>query len=253
MSFLAKLSSSRYIVAIEHFEYDIINPLLKYIRKIIYKKISAVITLTNEDVKKYSWLPKNKHKIIPNIVEIPKEKNFLKKSKKVLAIGRFVEQKGFDLLLSAWSKISTEGWSLTIVGDGKDKFLLQKIIKNNELNNVFLVPFTKKIENHYKQAEIFILSSRYEGLGMVLLEALSYSIPCISFNCPAGPKTILNKNNGILVKSGSIKELSIAIENLMKDENLRKLYSNKALSSIKEYNKEQILKLWIKTIEQIYK
>ncbi|MFS1563923.1 MAG: hypothetical protein ACL7AX_10695 [Candidatus Arsenophonus phytopathogenicus] len=76
MSLLAMLSGSKYIIAIEHFEYDIINPVLRYVRKIIYKKISAVITLTNEDVDKYSWLPKHKHKIIPNIVEIsiPKEK-----------------------------------------------------------------------------------------------------------------------------------------------------------------------------------
>ncbi|RXK32973.1 hypothetical protein BBD39_04155 [Arsenophonus endosymbiont of Bemisia tabaci Asia II 3] len=255
MSLLAMLSGSKYIIAIEHFEYDIINPVLRYVRKIIYKKISAVITLTNENVDKYSWLPKHKHKIIPNIVEIPilKEKKILKTDKNVLAIGRFVEQKGFDLLLSAWSKISTKGWSLIIVGDGPDKPLLEKFINDNELNNVVLAPFTKNIGEYYEQAEIFVLSSRYEGLGMVLIEALSYSLPCISFNCPAGPKTILSKDNGILVKAENCEELSIAIKKLMNDENLRKLYSSKALFSIKEYAKEQVLKLWIETIEQINK
>ncbi|MDN0108087.1 glycosyltransferase family 4 protein [Yersinia rochesterensis] len=249
MSLLAKLSGSKHIIAIEHFEYDVINPILKYIRKIIYKKISAVVTLTNEDAKKYSWLPSHKHKIIPNIVEIP-EKKSLKKENNVLAIGRFVEQKGFDLLLSAWSKISTEGWSLIIVGDGPDKPLLEKYINDNKLSNVVLAPFTDNIGKHYEQAKVFVLSSRYEGLGMVLIEALSYGLPCISFNCPAGPKSILSKDNGILVKAESSEELSIAIKKLMDDESLRELYSAKAVPSIKEYTKEQVLKLWVEIIEQ---
>lgn len=249
MSLLAKLSGSKHIIAIEHFEYDVINPILKYIRKIIYKKISAVVTLTNEDAKKYSWLSPHKHKIIPNIVDIP-EKKSLEKENNVLAIGRFVEQKGFDLLLSAWSKISTEGWSLIIVGDGPDKPLLEKFINDNKLSNVVLAPFTDNIGRHYEQAKIFVLSSRYEGLGMVLIEALSYGLPCISFNCPAGPKSILSKDNGILVKAESSEELSIAIKKLMDDGNLRDLYSAKAVPSIKEYTKEQVLKLWVEIIEQ---
>lgn len=168
----------------------------------------------------------------------------------MLAIGRFVEQKGFDLLLSAWSKISTEGWSLIIVGDGPDKPLLEKFINDNKLSNVVLAPFTDNIGKHYEQAKVFVLSSRYEGLGMVLIEALSYGLPCISFNCPAGPKSILSKDNGILVKAESSEELSIAIKKLMDDESLRELYSAKAVPSIKEYTKEQVLKLWVEIIEQ---
>ncbi|CNH13162.1 glycosyltransferase family 4 protein [Yersinia pekkanenii] len=251
MSLLAKLSGYKNIIAIEHFEYDVINPILKYIRKIIYRKISAVVTLTNEDADKYSWLPKNKHKIIPNIVEIPEKKIFESdKKNNVLAVGRFVEQKGFDLLLAAWAKIPTQDWSLTIVGDGPDKPLLEKFIKEKNLTNVYLEPFTDNIGKYYEQAKIFVLSSRYEGLGMVLIEALAYSLPCISFNCPAGPKTILNKDNGILVEAENTEQLSIAIKMLIDNETLRKKYSNNASSSINEYTKEQVLKLWFKTIEQ---
>lgn len=252
MTLLAIMSGCKNIIAIEHFEYDAINPLLKLLRRFLYRKISAVVTLTHEDKHKYFWLNESKHKVIPNIVEVPTA--LLPESEKrntVLAVGRFVEQKGFDLLLEAWHLIPDNNWQLKIIGDGPDKVLLEKIIEKKDITNVSLEPFSENIQNDYQQAKIFVLSSRYEGLGMVLIEALAHGLACVSFDCPAGPKTILNKHNGILVEAENVRELSAALMKLMADESLRLDYSKNAPKSIQEYTKPEVLTSWTKLIEQV--
>ncbi|WP_437612234.1 glycosyltransferase family 4 protein [Erwinia sp. V71] len=252
MTLLAKLSGCKNVIAIEHFEYDTINSLLKSIRKILYRKISAVVTLTHEDKDKYFWLDQRQHKIIPNIVESPEV--ILPDSERentVLAVGRFVEQKGFDLLIDAWSAIPESNWTLKIIGDGPGKNSLEDMIKKMGVKKVSLEPFKENISEDYQRAKIFVLSSRYEGLGMVLIEALANGLACVSFDCPAGPKTILNKSNGILVEAENTKKLSAALMSLMDDERLRLKYSACAPGSISEYRKKQVLMNWEKLIEQV--
>ncbi|MDU4940936.1 MAG: glycosyltransferase family 4 protein [Mixta calida] len=254
MTLLAKMAGYRNIIAIEHFEYDVINPILKKIRKLLYKKIDAVVTLTPEDKAKYSWMPGARHFIIPNIVEIPNHVvPFKQRANCVLGVGRLTHQKGFDLLLQAWSRIVTEGWMLRIVGDGPDLEALQGYIDANRLDNVEILPFKKNIADEYNQAKIFVLSSRYEGWGMVLVEALAFGMACISFDCPAGPKTILQSKNGILVKAEDVDGLAKEIKRLLENETMQEQLSQKAPESIAEYGEKEILLKWQEVIEQVSK
>ncbi|MBI0274370.1 glycosyltransferase family 4 protein [Hafnia alvei] len=247
-------ANKKNIIAIEHFEHDVISVILKKIRSCLYSRIGAVVSLTNEDAFKYArWLDKRRHIVIPNIVEEVRTEvaNDLVRENTVLAVGRLCEQKGFDLLLKAWNIAHTKGWKLKIIGEGNDREYLQQLIKDYGLSNVSLVGFKNNLDSEYASAKVFILSSRYEGLGMVLLEALSHGLACISFDCPAGPKSILSKNNGILVPAEDVDRLAIAISELLSDNKLIKKYCSIGPSSIDKYKKANVKESWLKLIRMV--
>lgn len=252
MTLLARKSNYKKIVAIEHFEYDVINPVLKVIRRILYSNLHHVVSLTEEDKYKYSWLPENKHSIIPNIVEEPqKVTKYNDRGKIVLAVGRLTHQKGFDLLIEAWKHAITNGWTLKIVGEGEEFAKLNSYISENNLDDVFIFPFSTDISKYYNEAKIFVLSSRYEGLGMVLIEALSYGLACISFNCPAGPKTILTQDNGILVEPENVNMLSETISKLINDNEKLERMNKFAPLSIDKFKSKAVTSQWVKIIREL--
>ena len=249
MTLLIKLASINLnvnIKAIEHFDHDTGNIVLKAIRKILYNMINDVVLLTGEDLKKYNWC-KTRITVIPNILSIPTTKKSDLTSKKILSVGRLTHQKGFDMLLECWKIVSPKysEWCLEIVGDGEDYTKLNKYIVDNELQNINIVPFTLDIHKKYLSSSIFVLSSRYEGLGMVLLEAISCSMACISFACPSGPKTIIKNNyNGLLIKKNNIADLSKGLEDLISSLDLRKQLSGNCVKSISIYEEENIINQW---------
>lgn len=254
LAYLSSIFTGCKVIAVEHFEYDVPNVFLKKIRKILYRLTDAVVILTDEDFSKYSWLDNSKLHIIPNIVSVKKLEGIVKKQNQIIGVGRLCYQKGFDLLIRAWSKIEHQypNWCLKIYGEGEEEDALNMLIKKMNLTNVELHPFTKDIDIVYQQSKIFVLSSRFEGLGMVLLEALSHELPCISYNCPAGPKTIIKNNyNGLLISTGDIDELSQALSSLVSNESLRNKYSRNALPSIEQYSVSSVATKWTKLINGI--
>ncbi|WP_368263500.1 glycosyltransferase family 4 protein, partial [Escherichia coli] len=249
--FYAKKSK---IIAIEHFEHDVGNLVLRKIRSALYPKLSAVVSQTGEDQIKYlQWLPRKKHKIIPNIIsfeatDIPQNKI---EQKNVLAVGRLTHQKGFDLLLQAWADANTHDWRLKIIGDGEELNHLNSLITELNISNAEIIPFQKDIQRHYSSAGIFVLSSRFEGLGMVLLEALSSGLACISFDCPAGPKSIISSDNGVLVPTGDTIKLSQAISFLINNEEERKRLQNKAAASVEKFKESNVIAKWRELLNEI--
>lgn len=249
---LYKIIRDSKIIAIEHFEYNTANTILQIIRRIIYKRINMVVSLTSEDKNKYiGWL-KNKHTVIPNILQPPQRiEKFENKENIIIAVGRLNNQKGFDLLLQAWKDIPDTNWILKIIGDGEEKYNLLKYIEREKIKNVSILPYQRDIDSEYQKAKIFVLSSRYEGLGMVLLEALSHGLSCISFKCPAGPETILSKGNGILIENGNVKELGSQLFSLMNNpEKMEQLYRIGPLS-IDEYSEKSVSEKWTELIESL--
>ncbi|HIF9371804.1 TPA: glycosyltransferase family 4 protein [Photobacterium damselae] len=242
--YLASFFLRKKIIAVEHFEYDVPNTFLKKVRLFLYSKINKIIILTNEDIDKYHWV-KEKVTIIPNIVSY---KNYdMNKRKVIVAAGRYCYQKGFDLLIESWAKICNKypDWTLEIYGEGPEKKKLENLIENYNIQNIKLIPFAINIDKVYSSSEIFVLSSRFEGLGMVLIEALAHEMCCISFDCPAGPKTIINnKTNGLLVKTGSIEELSDALAEVINNSDLRYYLKSNALKSVEQFEAETVIKKW---------
>lgn len=116
------------------------------------------------------------------------------KNKKIIAMGRLNNQKGFDLLIEAWSKLESDfkDWEVNIFGDGALKEQLQKQIDNKNLKKIFLRGYSKDVAKDMADASIFVLTSRYEGFGLVLLEAQALGLPCVSFDCKEGPSEIID-------------------------------------------------------------
>lgn len=217
------------------------------------KKADSIVTLTQED--KTSWLPYNKRvEVIPNILTITPKHVIDYRAKRIIAAGRYVHQKGFDMLLEAWHMINEEvsDWHLFIFGN-ENRVPYQRIVDKYEMNkNTHLMGATKDIAEEFSKSSIFVLSSRFEGFGLVLAEAMSCGLPCISFDCPYGPRDIITDNeDGILVENGNIEALSKAIKHLIGDEKLRQSMGDKALINIARYESSNIMKHWQELFESL--
>lgn len=249
---LLKKQTAKFI-SLEHVAFNTRPVWIKLLSKIFYKKIDKVITLTHKDELNYKiWFPNVT--TIYNISPFTISKHLkLNRNKEIIAIGRLTYQKNFQALLQAWEKIQhkADNWSLKIYGTGQDFDKLNHLIEKNKLHNVELMGQIDKVENIYKNAALFVMSSRFEGLPMVLIEAQTFGLPIISFDCPHGPAEIINNNkNGILVKNQDIDELANAMLTLMLNDKQRQLYSYQAIEDARKFQEETILKNWKNLFEE---
>jgi len=233
-------------VACEHLSYRAAPRSSRILRRIIYPFLNAVVVLTSSDAKHYSF-HKNV-KIIPNSLSFLSEKQSDLTNKEMLAVGRLNYQKGFDLLIDAISLIKNEcnGWKVKIIGSGEDENKLKKQIKTLGLENIIKICSpTNTIMQEYLKAGFYVMSSRYEGLPMVLIEAQSCGLPIVSFDCPEGPSEIIHHNeDGLLVENGNIEKLSHALLELMCDLEKRIQFGRKSSQNISRYKPENVFTLW---------
>ncbi|MGH1499352.1 glycosyltransferase family 4 protein [Yersinia proxima] len=244
----------------EHFNYksNLNIKSRKLARKIAAKYSDAVVTLTEKD-RNY-WLEKNKYpkKIIaiPNPLPFESKSKLTKKhSKKILALGRLTYQKGFDLLLDIWAKIENmnNDWRLIIAGDGEDKQLLLDKIKILNLKNVELLPSTPHVNELYDQSSIYVMTSRFEGFPMVLLEAKASGLPIVAYDCDTGPsELIINHDDGFLIPFDDNNTFTCKLALLMNDDDLRESMSIKSLKNAEKYKIEVAIgDKWKRLIESI--
>lgn len=226
-------------IACEHIAYDVTKLPLRIMRRIFYPYATSVVTLTIADKIKFERYCRNVF-CIPNTVSICASSLPDYNNKRVIAVGRLVRQKGFDLLISSWNRIhkSFPDWELVIIGGniGADdnSILIHNLIKKFSLQGIVkILPPTKEILDEYLKSSIFVLSSRFEGLPMVMLEAMSIGLATISFDCPTGPKDVIeNEVNGILVPMGDIEKLAEGLGRIMDDVKLREELGHAAKTSI---------------------
>lgn len=243
--YLAGINPQKTIVS-EHSSAYGVNLIYHCIKRYLYPKMKCVSVPNSMDVDLYKkWNCKVAYisHLIPIFTE--RKPNYLN-SKVVLNIGRLTYDKRQDVLIRIWSKIKNKnGWKLWIVGDGEEKTKLETLIKDLSLtDSVLLIPATKDIDSVYKQASIFAFTSRFEGFGMVLLEAMSYGIPCIAFDCPSGPRDIVkDRENGYLVENNNIEVFRQKLDLLINTKNLRKFGAN-AYLTIKNWPNDSIKKSW---------
>lgn len=179
-------------------------------------------------------------------IESSHEKN-TKNKKIVLAAGRFTHEKGFSRLIDMFSNITEQNrtnWELHIVGDGKLKVELESQISLLKMQDcIKILPFSKNMERHYANADIYALSSFHEGFGMVVLEAESFGLPCVAFECVA--RELFNEKNGFLIPQDDTQKFAQKLELLMQDCKLRKkMGQNARILAQTSFSKEAILTLW---------
>jgi glycosyltransferase involved in cell wall biosynthesis len=218
-------------------------------RRLAAALASATVMLAERDADLYTKLyaPSGPVTVIPNIVSPPVLK-IVPRRQEILAMGRLVPQKGFDLLLQAWARVihRLPGWNLRIVGEGEMRGqLLQQICNLGIEDHVTLAPFVQNPFPLFRECGIFILSSRFEGLPFVLIEAMTQGAPCISFNCPNGPSELIrDRINGLLIPPEQVQALADAIVELGEDRNLRQKLGDAALSIAASCSEAHVAARW---------
>lgn len=237
----------------EHFNYnvDLGKVTRRLARKLAARFADDIVTLTERD--RELWLINTKCSAnitaIPNpvTIELPESVNS-HRERLFLAVGRLTYQKGFDLLLQAWSEVAylNPEWKLRIIGDGEDKPKLEQLrVELGIQESTEILPTTNNIAEHYREAAYFVMSSRFEGLPLVLIEAQAFGLPVISFDCDTGPAEIV-KSAGWLVKNGCVTSFSTACISAIEYFN-NGSYENlvyKAVDSSKNYNLSAIVATW---------
>jgi Glycosyltransferase len=209
------------------------------------KKIDTFVVLSHED--KLKWRELENITVIHNPLSFFSEKTSDCNAKQVIAVGRYVPQKGFDILINAWNIVSQKHpeWILRIYGDGMRKELEEQIYSLRISNSCFLEHSVSNIADKYCESSIFVLSSRYEGFGMVITEAMACGVPAVSFACPCGPKDIIkNGIDGLLVENGNIQELADKICYLIEHEDVRKEMGKQARINVERFKIENIAMKW---------
>ncbi len=247
------------IVSWHHFNYGrfLAWPTREALHDCFLHKVSKLVVLTKSDERDFverEGIDASLVKQIYNPSPIESDCECVHQTKKVLAIGRLAEQKGFDLLLQSWARVEKANgeWELEIVGDGFQKEELEQIISDLDLRRVSISPFTTDIREKYRESSLYVLSSRYEGLGLVLLEAMSMSLPVVSFDCQTGPGELVEDGrNGFLVPPLDTEALADRLLRLMGDGELRQAMSHQSFEMSRQYRMENILPQWIELLESL--
>jgi glycosyltransferase involved in cell wall biosynthesis len=209
------------------------------------KTFDKFVVLTNENRRE--WKGKNVVVISNPLSFYPNESSTLE-NKKVIAVGKQSHQKGYDLLLKSWKLVQQKNpdWQLEIYGKKDASQGLEELAKQLEIENsvAFFEP-EKNIKEKYLQSSIYVMSSRFEGFGMVLIEAMACGVPCVSFDCPFGPSDIIKDNqDGFLVEKGNTIQLAEKLNVLIENEALRTDFGKKAKQNVKRFQPEIVLKQW---------
>jgi GalNAc-alpha-(1->4)-GalNAc-alpha-(1->3)-diNAcBac-PP-undecaprenol alpha-1,4-N-acetyl-D-galactosaminyltransferase len=242
-------------------EYDELKPAWKVLRRLLYPLSAALVCQTSAMVAMLQRKIKVEGYAIPNPVMLPASLSAgtlrLAKAgpRTLIAMGRLVPQKGFDLLLEAFARIAGKHseWSLKVLGKGPLKAQLEAQAESLGLKN--RVNFAGTVPDPFpvlRDADLFVFSSRFEGFGNALAEAMACGLPVISFDCPAGPSDIiLNGVNGVLVPREDVAALANAMDRLMSEPAERARLAGRAPEVLERFSLDRILGMWDELIHHV--
>ncbi|MDT7830202.1 glycosyltransferase family 4 protein [Pricia sp. S334] len=227
----------------------------KTLRRLLYPR-ADVLTVQTSRVKAFytSFVKEQKLVTIPNPINPEFDRTIsVKKKNVILNVGSLENQKGQDILIRAFYEAQLQNWQLHIVGEGSQRDKLTELIKKLNLQeSVFLLGKKSNIAEYYSSSKIFAFSSRYEGFPNALLEAMYFGLGCVSTNCPTGPAEMIENNvNGYLVDVDDIPALAIQLQNLAKNDDLRRNLGLVARKSVEKYETEEIVAKWKNLIERL--
>ena len=258
----------RHVIESHLFRRELVKPLLTYNvflnRLIMYyvnkslkkiKKACKLVVLTHNDAKE--WKGYDNVMVIPNVVNsYPNHIALLEnRPKRIVSVGRLHAQKGFDLLIQSWQLIAARhpDWQLVVYGHGGDlQKLQQQLEKAGLTSSMTFAGATDNIYKEYQDSAFYVMSSRYEGWGLVLVEAMSCGLPCVSFDCPYGPSDIIRDGeDGFLVENGNIQQLAEKMELLINNKELRERLGVRARLNAARFTSDNIMPQWTKLFETI--
>ena len=217
------------------------------------KKLDRFVVLTESDKK--AWHELNNVEVIPNPLSFTSTTSSKHTNKRIIAVGRYCHEKGYDHLLQAWSSIQNKcpEWRLDVYGDG-DRSSYDKLIDtlHIERNRCALNPATPEIQKEFERSSIAVCSSRFEGFGLALIEAMACGVPVVSFDCPWGPRSIIRDgDDGLLVDNGNIEKLAEGLLALINDNDLRTKMGTNAKNNVQRFCIEAIANRWKTLFEEV--
>ncbi|MBO4230924.1 MAG: glycosyltransferase family 4 protein [Bacteroidales bacterium] len=217
--------------------------------RLLISRYDKIVLLSEED-RHANWSAEMSNiSVIPDPLCYVPERVSTLDNKVVIAVGRLVRQKNFSSLVRAWRKVSDRcpGWELQIWGEGGERSMLESLISSMGLSgSVKLMGYSDNIMARYPDASIFVLSSLFEGFGMVIVEAMSCGLPVVSYACPCGPKDIIKDGfDGFLVPQGDEDALADKICELIEDENKRGRMGKAALADSLRFDINPVIRLWM--------
>lgn len=234
------------------------------LRRHAYGRLDAVVALTEESA---NWLSAHtaaqRRPVIPNAVSWPLPLQAPRvpvpslgaEQRLLLAVGRLTQQKGFDLLITAFARVAADfpAWRLAILGDGSDRVALEVRIAACGLSDRVLLPGRAgNVGEWYAAADLYVMSSRFEGFPNTLVEAMAHGLPTISFDCDTGPRDIIrHETDGLLVSPEDVAGLTTALAELMGDDARRQKFCARALDVRERFSMERIAGVWESLFQEL--
>lgn len=246
----------------EHFNIDIDLGVKsrRLARVLAVRRADVVVTLTERDAAHWRehFHPAVPVIAIPNSLPYPccVQSVYPQESRTVLAAGHLIHRKGFDLLIRAWNKVPAnvrDGWRLRIVGAGEEEQTLKALVATLPLAGTVDFPGrSRNMAEEYRSAGLFVLSSRKEGFGMVLLEAMAFALPVVAFDCENGPaEIVVNGKTGLLVPPEDIDSLAEAIGKMLNDASFRAECARHALERVNDFAVDRVVKQWMALFDDL--
>ena len=218
----------------------------------IVRPFDRFVVLTEEDATLWGALPNLR--VIPNPLPFYSDSPSDCSAHQLLAMGRYDEQKHFDLLIDLWAQLAPDypDWRLVIAGDGKLRPEHTAQVERLGLKSVELMRPTHQVQELYRASSIYTMTSRYEGLPMVLIEAQQMGLPIVSFACPCGPRDVITDGeDGYLLEVGDHAGFIQALRRLMDSEAERKRMGAAARIASERYDLEHIMKSWLALFDEL--
>lgn len=217
------------------------------------KKLDRFVVLTEYDRQAWQEIPRVD--VIPNPLPFYPDINIAIRRKRVIAIGRYFDEKGYDLLLKAWAIVEKRcaEWELVIYGDGNKSFY-ERIASSLNLDKrrCRLYDCIHEVQKEYLDSSIFVCTSRFEGFGMGIIEAMACGLPVVAFDCLWGPRSIIsNTEDGILVENGNVMKFAEAVLSIIEDPEKLRMMSVNARKNVRRFNIEGIALKWKKLFDEV--
>lgn len=230
------------------------NPYLPHLKDFFayeMAELDKIVVLSHTDKKKYEERLGLKPEVIYNPLTVEVKGRADVSSKRFLSVGRFSKaHKGFDLLIKAFAAFAekNEDWMLDIVGEGAEEKLYRLLIKANNLENrISIHPFTKNIHQYYASSSAYVLASRWEGMPLVLMEAMVYGLPIVASDIPVAKELLEGEGMAMLFEKENISQLADCLNSMATDADLNAM-SKKSVAYAEKFKIDAIIKQWEKIL-----
>jgi glycosyltransferase involved in cell wall biosynthesis len=241
-------------ICCDHNHFDARSKPWRRLRALLYRRVAAVVSLSRADASRYAAI-NPRTEVIYNAASLRTEVPEAPAAPNVLAVGRHVAQKGLDLLLTAWVRVQAQrpAARLRILGDGPLTATLQAQASALGISaSVQWLAPTAQVQAQFREAAVFVLPSRYEGMPLALLEAQALGVPAVAFDCPTGPAEIISAESGIVVPAGDTQALADALLRLLADAPLRERMGQAAIArSAAVFSPAQHVQQWTALVRRV--